>query len=81
MDMKSTNHTPDLCNEPALATVADTLEHEEPGIPYEVDFGFPRTLDELKSELRESHAQRLDSSKWMSSDEFWTEMRRELPWL
>lgn len=79
--MKSTDYTTDMCNEPALAPVADTVDFVEPEIPRDVDFGYPRTLDELKSELHESLAERKDSSKWMSSEEFWTEMRHDLSWL
>lgn len=79
--MKSTDCTTDMCNEPALAPVADAVEFEEPEIPCDVVWGYPRTLNELKSELHESLAERKDSSKWMSSEEFWTEMHRDLSWL
>lgn len=60
----------DMCNEPVMAPVADTVVCEEPSIPYEVDFGYPRTLDELKSELHEAQAERNDPSKWMTSQEY-----------
>jgi hypothetical protein len=42
---------------------------------------YPRTLDELKAELHVSQAERSDASKWMTSQEFWTEMRHDLSWL
>ena len=81
MDMKTTDNMTDMCNEPVMAPVADTVVCEEPSIPYEVDFGYPRTLDELKSELHEAQAERNDPSKWMTSQEFWIEMHRDLQWL
>lgn len=81
MNMEHTGHISDTCKEPALASVANTLEYEEPEIPCNVDFGFPRSIAELKTELHESLAERKDASKWMTSNEFWTEMHRDLAWL
>lgn len=81
MDMKTTDNMTDVCNEPMMAPVVDGIVFEEPSIPYEVDFGYPRTLDELKSELHEAQVERNDPSKWMTSQEFWAEMRHDLSWL
>jgi hypothetical protein len=81
MMMEKTDNMTDMCNEPMMAPVAGSEEFEEPSIPYGVDFGYPRTLDELKAELHVSQAERSDTSKWMTSQEFWTEMRHDLSWL
>ena len=75
------NDTMDTCCEPMAATVIDTAKWNESEIPYEVDFGFPRSIEELKAELTNSLAERSDPSKWMTDKEFWAEMKRDLAWL
>ena len=73
-----------MCCEPEseYAVATDEWENwDEPEIPYEVDFGYPRTLEELKASLHESMSHRDDPSYWITDNEFWSEMKKDLPWL
>ena len=73
-----------VCCEPmtGTATATDKWEDwEEPEIPYEVDFGYPRTIEELKASLHESMKHFDDPSYWITDEEFWSEMKKDLPWL
>ncbi len=74
----------DRCCEPATAPAVATDEWEnleEPEIPYEVDFGYPRTIDELKAEVERAVSERNDPSKWISHDAFMHRLEQRFPWL
>ena len=74
----------DVCCESGTASAAATDEWEdwqEPEIPYEVDFGYPRTIEELKASLHESMKHLDDPSYWVTMDEFWNELKQDFPWL
>ena len=74
----------DMCCEPGATTAVATDEWEnwdEPEIPYEVDFGYPRTVEELRASVREAMKHRDDPSYWITDEEFWAEMKQDLPWL
>ena len=62
-----------VCCEPEAAPAMATDEWEdrkEPEIPYEVDFGYPRTIEELKDALEKVHSQRNDPTKWITHEAF-----------
>ena len=74
----------DVCCEPVTASAVATDEWEnweEPEIPYEVDFGYPRTVEELKADVEKAWEERNDSSKWLTHEEFWAKLKHDLPWL
>lgn len=74
----------DMCCEPGAATAVATDEwdnSDEPEIPYEVDFGYPRTVEDLRASVREAMKHRDDPSYWITDEEFWAEMKQDLPWL
>ena len=76
------NESIDMCCEPIPATATMTDEEwNEPEIPYEVDFGYPRTVEELRASVREAMKHRDDPSYWITDEEFWAEMKKDLPWL
>ena len=74
----------DVCCEPGTATAVATDEWEnweEPEIPYEVDFGYPRTVEELRASVRETTKHLDDPSYWITMDDFWNELKQDFPWL
>ena len=46
-----------------------------------VDFGYPRTLEEVEAELEKAEAERNDPSKWVTSEEFHRRLEQKYPWL
>ena len=67
----------EMCCEPLTATATD--EWETPEIPYEADFGYPRTVEELKTALEKAHSQRNDPSKWITHEAFINRLKQVLP--
>ena len=45
------------------------------------DFGYARTLEEMKLALDEADAERTDPTKWITPAEFHTRMENKYPWL
>lgn len=73
-----------VCCEPGSATAVATDEWDEwedPEIPCEVDFGYPRTIEEMKASLHDAMEHLNDPSYWVTDEEFWSEMKKDLPWL
>ncbi|MBQ7181047.1 MAG: hypothetical protein IJR87_07130 [Bacteroidaceae bacterium] len=79
------DNTVGVCCEPmssAMATATDEwADWEEPEIPYEVDFGYPRSIEELKDALKKAHSQRNDPSKWITHEAFMGRLKQTFPWL
>ena len=74
----------DICCEPGTVSAVATDEREvwdEPEIPYEVDFGYPRTIEELKNALEKAHSQRNDPTKWITHEAFMSRLKQNCPWL
>jgi len=46
-----------------------------------VDFGYPRTLEEVNAVLDKADAERQDPSKWITSVEFHNRLEQKYPWL
>ena len=46
-----------------------------------VDFGYPRTIQELQAALDLADEERNDPSKWVSSIEFHQRLEEKYPWL
>lgn len=46
-----------------------------------VDFGYPRTIQELQAALDLADEERNDPSKWISSIEFHQRLEKKYPWL
>ncbi len=69
-------------SEPSLAYASGSMA-EEDDIDYNLgnhDFGLPRTLDDVKAELREVDAAWDDDSQWCTSEEMWAEIKQTFPW-
>ena len=45
------------------------------------DFGYPRTLEEMKDALDMADAERDDPSKWITAVEFHNRLEQKYPWL
>ncbi|MBR1484861.1 MAG: hypothetical protein IJ612_04125 [Prevotella sp.] len=56
---------------------ADDIDYNFGG----VDFGYPRTLEEVEAELEKAEAERNDPSKWITSEEFHRRLEQKYPWL
>lgn len=81
---KDMNEAIGVCCEPMTGTATATDEWEdweEPEIPYEVDFGYPRTVEELRAAVEKAHSQRNDPSKWITHEEFMGRLKKNFPWL
>ena len=46
-----------------------------------VDFGYPKTLEEVEAVLEKAEAERHDPTKWVSSEEFHHRLEQKYPWL
>ncbi|MBQ7509441.1 MAG: hypothetical protein IJT53_00790 [Prevotella sp.] len=46
-----------------------------------VDFGYPRTLEEVNAALDKADDERNDSTKWITSIEFHNRLEQKYPWL
>lgn len=67
----------------AVAHDYDTA-YFEPEIDYNfgfVDFGYPRTLEEVNVALDKADDERNDSTKWITSIEFHNRLEQRYPWL
>ena len=73
-------------NNVACETIAhgyDTAYHKHE-IDYNfgyVDFGYPRTLEEVNAALDKADDERNDSTKWTTSIEFHNRLEQKYPWL
>ena len=64
-------------NETALACATDAIV-EEDDIDCNLgdhDFGLPKTLEEVKAELRKADAAWDDPNQWSTSEEMWAEIK------
>lgn len=69
-------------HEPAVLQ-ASKQDPVEEGIDYNYgfhDFGYPRTIEELKIEIDEAEAHRDDPDYWISSEQMWADIKQEFPW-
>ena len=69
-----------MVSEPSAMT-ADAVCAGIMEIPCDVDFGYPRTTEEVRAEAEEALCERHDESKWMTNDAFWAAMKQDLPWV
>lgn len=59
-------------------------EKNESKVDYDfagVDFGYPRTLEEVNAVLDKADAERRDPSKWITAIEFHNRLEQKYPWL
>ena len=62
----------------------DETEKNESKVDYDfagVDFGYPRTLEEVNAALDKADTERRDPSKWITSVEFHNRLEQKYPWL
>ncbi|MBQ8705297.1 MAG: hypothetical protein IJ548_03235 [Paludibacteraceae bacterium] len=65
-------------------TAEQDVEEEADEIDYNfggVDFGYPRTLEEVEAALEQAEAERNDPTKWVTSQEFHQRLEQKYPWL
>jgi len=78
------DYNANMCCEPGTAPALATDESEnwvDPEIPYEVDFGYPRTVEELIAALEKAHSQINDPSKWITHEKFMDRLKQDFKWL
>jgi hypothetical protein len=46
-----------------------------------VDFGYPKTFEEVEAELEKAETERDDPSKWVTSEAFHHRLEQKYPWL
>jgi hypothetical protein len=46
-----------------------------------IDFGYPRTLEEVNAALDKADAERQDPEKWTTAIEFHNRLEQKYPWL
>jgi|GEM_PF-1190509 len=63
---------------------SDADDAGDDGIDYDfggMDFGYAKTIDELKTALEKAEAERNDPTKWITSEEFHQRLEQKYPWL
>ena len=68
-----------MASEPAVAATYHAAPCVESEIPYDVDFGYPRTVEELKVEVERAVSERNDSSKWDTWENFMGQFKQKHP--
>lgn len=71
-----------MASEPAIAYATELITQDD-DIDYNFgfhDFGLPRTLEDVRAELREAEAAWDDPTQWCTSEEMWAEIKKTFPW-
>lgn len=79
-----TTFVKELLVTPPANNNAETANEKDDAIDYnfgDVDFGYPKTLEEVEEVLEKAEAERNDPTKWVSSDEFHHRLEQKYPWL
>lgn len=67
-----------------LEQPASDFKEDDDAIDYNlggVDFGYPKTIEEVEAELELAEAERHDPTKWVSSENFHQRLEQRFPWL
>ena len=72
----------DVVNEPVALDYETMVSDVEVDYNFDnMDFGYPRTLEEVNEALDRADAKRNDPSEWISSIEFHNRLEQKYPWL
>ena len=72
----------DIANEPAALDNEALVSNFEVDYNFgNVDFGYPRTLEEVNEALDKADAERNNPSEWITNIEFHNRLEQKFPWL